>query len=652
LTCLPTVLRTERAGQVLAVLSVIALGAGVVGLVTEQHRAFFLSVFVGAVVAGLWLVRYALVRRDRVLALGAGIVALGWGTEQGAALLAGTTWGSDLILIGLVCTTGVAAWHLLARSRSVDTIPWEGALIGLVVLAALALRLIGVGHGLPYIHEWDEPYVVTYVVGMMQRGDLDPQTFSYPSLYFYMLLPVVYLRYLVLHGAGHLASPWAIQLFHPHAPFSRLPPVLPYWWYINAPSFYLWSRVTTSVIATAAVYLTYRIGKAAWTPAVGLLAASLVALAPGFVYYADTVRVDVPMVCFLCAAVLGGLRILRGGTPSDYLVAGWFAGLAVSTKQSGGVVVAALVVAHLLNPMRRGVAVGPLVVMIAAAAAAFVAGTPRILTDSRYLVDVWTSEARAYGGVPTPHSLRLDAVQNLLYFVRATQGGEWYVTPHAGFGVIPVCAAVLGFGAAGIRSPRLALYFGSFVVPYFCVMASQGNFFLRSMIPLLPFVAVFAAAGAVWVWNRIAQIQPHQWRAALAGLGLVLLLGEPAARAVRLAAELRHESDSRTQALAWLRQHARPGEVVAFDADLRWYLPAVRRLPLDVVYAASDRGIAWYRARGVNLAVVGAADHVRGARIVAHIGRPGFLGTAGEEDDPGDDAPVISPGLEILDVSR
>ena len=63
-----------------------------------------------------------------------------------------------------------------------------------------------------------------------------------------------------------------------------------------------------------------------------------------------------------------------------------------------------------------------------------------------------------------------------------------------------------------------------------------------------------------------------------------------------------------------------------------------------------DRGIAWYRARGVTLAVVGSTDQVRGARLIARIARPHFLG-ASEEGDPHDNVPVISPSINVLDVT-
>src|SRR5579859_1476794 len=135
------------------------------------------------------------------------------------------------------------------RARAVS---WETGLLGLILMAALAVRLLGVARGLPYMHEWDEPTVLSYVIGMMQRGDLYPNAFVYPSVYYYMLLPVMYLHYFYLHARGVLSTPLDINLFHPHASGGA------YWWYISVPSFYLWGRVLTSLIGTATVYLVYR----------------------------------------------------------------------------------------------------------------------------------------------------------------------------------------------------------------------------------------------------------------------------------------------------------------------------------------------------------------------------------------------------------
>ncbi len=539
-------------------------------------------------------------------------------------------------------------------------------LLACIVLAAVVVRLIGVRRGLPYIHEWDEPYVVTYVVGMMQRGDLDPKAFSYPSLYFYILLPVVYLCYGYLHLRGEAASRWAIEVVHPQTPLSHLPPALPYWWYINQPAFYLWSRVVTVAFAAATVILAYRLGRAVQDRATGLLAAALLAVAPGFIYYADTVRVDVPMTFFVCAAIVAGMRILRGGSRRDYAVAGALAGLAMSTKQAAFVVLIAFVVAHALNSRRRGPALGEVAVLGGAAAAGFVIGTPRVLATPRYLIDVWVSEGRAYGGVPTLASLKAGAAQNLLYFIHPMQGGspnpEWYVTPHAAFGLIPALAALLGAGVVTARQPRVAAYLGGFIVPYFCLMAAQHNFFLRSMIPLLPFAAVFAAAGAAWVWSTWlsrwwrgsapAGMSATASRAAtvVAVIGIAVLLAEPATRALQLAWALRHEEDTRTEAVAWVARHARPGEVVAFDTDLRWYLPDLWSLPCDVRYATPDRGLSWYQRQGITIAVVGDRNRLRDAPAIADIRRPAYLDGGGDEDG-NDDAPLVSPRIRIVAIS-
>src|SRR5579883_89934 len=194
--------------------------------------------------------------------------------------------------------------------------------------------------GLPYVHEWDEPLVLTWVIGMLQRGDLNPSTFAYPNAYYYMLLPVVRLWYFYLHLRGRITTPWDIQLFHPQGAYAH------YWWYIGYPSFYLWGRVLTASLGTATLLLVYRIGAVLFEPAVGLLSAAILALAPGMIYYADTVRVDVPMVFFLMAAVLAGTRLWMSGARRDYARAGLLAGVAVSTKPNALFVALPLFVAQ------------------------------------------------------------------------------------------------------------------------------------------------------------------------------------------------------------------------------------------------------------------------------------------------------------------
>ena len=59
----------------------------------------------------------------------------------------------------------------------------RGLLAGILLLAA-ALRLLGIGFGLPYPYaNVDEHIVTDHALGFL-RGDLDPHYFAYPSLGF------------------------------------------------------------------------------------------------------------------------------------------------------------------------------------------------------------------------------------------------------------------------------------------------------------------------------------------------------------------------------------------------------------------------------------------------------------------------------------
>ncbi len=519
------------------------------------------------------------------------------------------------------------------------------ATLGVIMGGALVLRLWGVARGLPYVHEWDEPLVLTWVIGMLQRGDLNPSTFAYPNAYYYMLLPVVRLWYFYLHLRGRITTPWDIQLFHPQGAYAH------YWWYIGYPSFYLWGRVLTASLGTATLLLVYRIGAVLFEPAVGLLSAAILALAHGMIYYADTVRVDVPMVFFLMAAVLAGTRLWMSGARRDYARAGLLAGVAVSTKPNALFVALPLFVAHWLNPSRRG-AVDRLLVRLGwFTVLGFVIGTPFALAQVGYFWERMGQNAAAYGGFPTLAMMRIGLPLYLRYLVLPSQGQEWYVIPHTAMGLAPTLAA-LGGAAVGLAwKPRAQLYLLSFPVAYFLYTAGQRFLPLRYILPVLPFMALFAATGMVgaWRWARRRSRGSNVWLPACAVAGVVVLLGGPARDSLAVARALAGDRDTRTIAVDWLRRHAAPGSRVAVEAELRWFLPDLSGLPDTIVYASRSTPAAWYRERRIDFAVVDPESALRSGQVVARIPSPPYLPDFSDVATWAQDTfPVIDPPLVIL----
>ncbi len=518
-------------------------------------------------------------------------------------------------------------------------------LLGVILVGALGVRLLGVGRGLPYLHEWDEPTVLSYVIGMLQRGDLYPNAFVYPSVYYYMLLPVTYLHYAYLYAHGALASPWDIQRFHPQAAPGA------YWWYLNPASFYLWARTLTALIGTATVYLVYRIGKTVYGTTAGLLAAAFLALAPGAVYYSDTVTVDIPMVFFVTLTVLAGLGIIRRGRWQDYILTGLLAGLSISTKQNAVMVVLPLVVAHLVSAHRTRLVDLRMAVMGLCVLLGFTIGTPYVLIKPALVLGQLRGSALVYAGVPSLTSMQQVLPRYLAYFVRPTQD-TWFVIPHAAMGLLPAVSALLG-AVVGFRwDRRLHLYLLSFPLPYFLFISGQHELILRSMMAVLPFMVLFAAAGCIWVWGLLPQIRwpaaDASWTRGLAGLALVALIAAPGRDAAVLGWTMGDHPDTRTAAVDWLRLHVTPGTRIALEKELRWFIPDLDRLPFVIRFVPRDTPLAWYLQEHIDFAAVGDRSPLRSLLAVAAFPQPPYLRAPGSETWPQDGYPVIDPTLYIV----
>ncbi len=523
----------------------------------------------------------------------------------------------------------------------------ESPLAGAIVVCALAIRLLGVGRGLPYIHEWDEPFVLAPVIKMVIFHTLNPGVFVYPSLYFYLLLPVVYAHGLYLHAVGAMASIKDVVLAHPLIPAG-------YVWYINAPSFYLWARAFTALFGAATVYLVYRLGRTAFSPAVGVLAAALIAVAPGAVYYADTVRVDVPEAFFTTAALLAGLGVLGRGRRRDYVAAGLLAGLAISTKQTAVWLLPPLVIAHLFNERRTAFLDARLGLMLACAAVGVLLGTPYIVIRPDLVLAGTRQGVHAYGLLTSTGAgdVLYRLALNLEYLLWPTQGGDWYVVPHAGLGLLPGVAAAVGLVAGFRWRPRIQGYLVGFPLLLLLFLARTEVFYLRNLAPVLPLAAVWAAVGAVWVWESLRAVRPMRrgsWRAAGAAAGILILLLGPARESAALAWWLYRHQDTRTQAVGWLLAHVPRGAGVALDLDLAWFLPDVERLPFHAEWTDRETTLAWYAKTRIDYAVVSEWNPVTACPTVTLLPRPSYLPTVRQEAAfVPNSYPVIDPTIVIV----
>jgi 4-amino-4-deoxy-L-arabinose transferase-like glycosyltransferase len=212
-----------------------------------------------------------------------------------------------------------------SETRSRDAL-WGGPRVALaaILAGAAALRLVGVGYGLPFpLLSPDEQSIVPRAWKMVHGGGLDPHWFDYPSLLLYLLAPF---------------QAWEHQ-----------------------PS-YLAARLVVVVLALGAVAAAWWLGSRAYGETAGVIAALAVAVATTEVAYSRMAVTDVPLTLGVTAslALLVSGRIELGGLA---------AGLAMSFKYPGIFLLLPLAVAGYRQPRR-------LVLGLAAAAAAFCATSP------------------------------------------------------------------------------------------------------------------------------------------------------------------------------------------------------------------------------------------------------------------------------------
>jgi 4-amino-4-deoxy-L-arabinose transferase-like glycosyltransferase len=212
-----------------------------------------------------------------------------------------------------------------SETRSRDAL-WGGPRVALaaILAGAAALRLVGVGYGLPFpLLSPDEQSIVPRAWKMVHGGGLDPHWFDYPSLLLYLLAPF---------------QAWEHQ-----------------------PS-YLAARLVVVVLALGAVAAAWWLGSRAYGETAGVIAAVAVAVATTEVAYSRMAVTDVPLTLGVTAslALLVSGRIELGGLA---------AGLAMSFKYPGIFLLVPLAVAGYRQPRR-------LALGLAAAAAAFCATSP------------------------------------------------------------------------------------------------------------------------------------------------------------------------------------------------------------------------------------------------------------------------------------
>lgn len=423
-------------------------------------------------------------------------------------------------------------------------------LAGVLVLSLL-VRVWGADWQLPWQFHPDEGHYTWKALDLIGEESLNPKYFRNPSLFTYVL----YAQYRLLG-------------FQPPAADEEAATSTSLWRPPTGVAFV--GRLNSALLGTATVAAVGWIGWRLLGPWAGVVASALLGLA--FIHVRDShyATNDVPSVFLLTLSIGFCLEIVRRPTLGRYLVAGIFGGLATSAKYSAGLFFVPLLAAHAVaivahtgwpgrskleeNAGLWWAAGGRLLVSLAAAALAYLAGTPYTLITF----------AEFWAGFRTQMRLGGEGWEGQ---VAGPSGPLYLMAIMQGIGLPMLLLAVVGgvLLARGKRRKEAAVLL-AFPLAYVLFMLRTELFFVRFALPLAPFVCLFAACGVTLVANAVA----HPALRVAIGLSLTMAaLVHPAANVVAHNLLIEKE-DTRALAARWAVEHVPPAaKVLVEDYTIR-----------------------------------------------------------------------------------
>ena len=338
----------------------------------------------------------------------------------------------------------------------------------LAVAVGAALRLYGLGFGLPYLHARPDEEVATGIaVQMLESGDLNPHFFHWPSLTFYVLAAMFWLNKTLVG----LAFPDIV--------------------YSSADYFHI-ARGVVAAFGASTMVLVYRIGQRIESDTIGVVATALFAVAILHVRDSHFAMTDVLATCFATASLAQVLRALNHPHPAKafkwFAMAGFSGGLAASTKYNAAAVAVAMAAAQVVWVLRerRLTALRPSVAYSLLFVVGFLAATPYAVLDyPKFKEDLIFDITHLSGG----HGIDLG------------RGWIYHLTHSLPFGLGPTIffAALIGIVPLVRRHGRYAFILGSYALTLYIILGSGFTVFFRYMMPLVPVACVVAALGVTQI---------------------------------------------------------------------------------------------------------------------------------------------------------
>jgi len=421
----------------------------------------------------------------------------------------------------------------------------ENLLLLGILFVALALRLWGIGFGLPHRYHIDEPPQVIAALRIAQ-GDfkIDYPPLS-PNIHQMLLTSLFGVLFVIQFVTGYVSSPMAFALQ-----------------YLEDPTpFYLLTRglsVTSSIFALLILYwLVNRLrGRR-----VALVATALMAFCFLDVREAHFGK-QYSLLSFLVMLSIALIWLgIEKGKSKYILASGFVSGVAIGLRYSTLPLGLALLVAYLFIMLRKKSQVskvniaGGFFLLGLIGLVGVIVGAPALVLNPGTISStsgVWASYVVESAGF---EGFRFVGSSAISYYALALQVA-W------GVPLLLMAPGALMI-AKHWRREALLLFVFPGVYSFIILLAPpESAVFVRYLMPVLPFLALIAAEGFIWLVDYLPATMSARYKTITSLLFLGLLLSIPLAQSLRFD-WLLAQTDTRTQAKIWIESHVPSGARIA-----------------------------------------------------------------------------------------
>ena len=208
-------------------------------------------------------------------------------------------------------------------------------LLILILLIASVLRFYGINFEIPHPDEH-----VTIQGTMYFMTDAPLNEYGLYTLYAWPAFTLVYIQFFAF--SVYFIIGWLMNLFPGIAAFRDF--------YITDPSsFFLLGRIINVAFSIGTILVLYHIAKRQYNHRIALLASFFLSANFMYSFHSQFTRPDIPSLFFILMTLWFCLKIMEQRELKFYIYAGVFAGLAIATKFTSGIVLLLIFICHLIS---------------------------------------------------------------------------------------------------------------------------------------------------------------------------------------------------------------------------------------------------------------------------------------------------------------